>query len=429
MQGKSRIKILMCIVTASVMFQLAAIWHYIDYFDIYGYLPMPFIYDKHDTFMDFYNVLYWAGESGRYTEWNSVYPPINFLFLQFVSWILLGPTNGLDAFKLRELGVVPVFICVGYFLFPLLALRCKPFVDFKLWQKSLFYLFAITGAPFLYALERGNLILITSLFLALVFSDSRLVRVSVVAILINIKPYFALLLLVPVAQRQWSEAIKTGLAAGSFFVATGLLLGGDFLSFFSNLIGFGQSDNVFSLREVMNFPASISAFSYLFKSPAFSMGASQSIAALAATAPTAVELAKVSLLTIILALVLVKGRAFGREELVALMLTLITNIGVSIGGYSLLFYFVLIPVFIKMRYWGIYVLIICLLFLPLDAVTLLDEPIGRQLAYLSGEWVSVTWSLGIGSLIRPLINFLLLILIGVELAGRTIKMPASVPNI
>jgi len=71
---KNKINVLMWLLGVCTILQLAAVVHYVNYFDAYGYLPAPFIYDKHDTFMDFFNVLYWAGDEGRYTDWHSVYP-------------------------------------------------------------------------------------------------------------------------------------------------------------------------------------------------------------------------------------------------------------------------------------------------------------------------------------------------------------------
>ena len=67
-----------------------------------GYLPSPFVYDKADTFMDFFHTMYWADEPGRYTDWGSVYPPLNFLFLKGARWLLFGQVHESDAFTLRD---------------------------------------------------------------------------------------------------------------------------------------------------------------------------------------------------------------------------------------------------------------------------------------------------------------------------------------
>jgi hypothetical protein len=402
--------------------QLAAVVHYVNYFDAYGYLPAPFIYDKHDTFMDFFNVLYWAGDEGRYTDWHSVYPPINFLLLQFLSWIFLGETNGLDAFKLRELTAgLPIFICLAYLLLPILTLRCKLFSDFKFWQKTLLYFFALSGGPFLFALERGNLIFVAPVFLALAFDKSKFFRVLSVAILINIKPYFVLLLIAPVAERQWREMMESALVAGGLFVVSGVLLGGDFLSFFTNLLGFGQSNSLFSLREVMAFPSSVSAFSYVLRAGTFNLGFFGGESEIFSLLAACVEFVKIAVLIFSMAVLFMRGRIAHRGEKITVILFVISNMGVSVGGYSMLFYALLFPVLINMRYWKFYIAVVCLLFIPLDVVSLMEEPIGRQMAYLSDGPVFVTWVFGIGSAIRPLLNLLMLSVLVWELYCRSYK--------
>jgi hypothetical protein len=417
---KIKINILMWLVGICTLFQLIAIVYYIDYFDTYGYLPTPFIYNKFDTFMDFFNVMYWAGDSGRYTDWHSVYPPINFLLLQFVSWIFLGPTNGLGAVKLRELtNDIPAFICIAYLLLPIFVLRSKLFFDFKFWQKTIFYFFVISGTPFLFALERGNLILAVPVFLAIVFDKSKFWRILGVAILINIKPYFVLLLIAPAAERQWREMIESALVAGGIFVASGLILGGDFLSFFANLLGFGQSNSLFSLREVMAFPSSVSAFSYVLRGETFSLGFFEG--PMFAQIAAGVEFVKIALLVLSLAVLLMRGRIAQRGEQIAMALFMISNLGVSIGGYSMLFYMLLLPVLIKMRYWKFYIVVVCLLFMPIDVITLLEEPIGSQVPYMSDGSVFVTWTLGLGSIVRPLLNLLMLAILTLELYRRNDK--------
>ena len=52
--------------------QAAAVAYYLFFLNSHGYLPTPFIYDKSDTFMDFFHTMIWADRDGRYTEWGSV---------------------------------------------------------------------------------------------------------------------------------------------------------------------------------------------------------------------------------------------------------------------------------------------------------------------------------------------------------------------
>ena len=49
-----------------------------------GYLPQPFVFDTNDTFMDWFNTAYWAHHPGAYDIWQSIYPPLSFVFLKLV---------------------------------------------------------------------------------------------------------------------------------------------------------------------------------------------------------------------------------------------------------------------------------------------------------------------------------------------------------
>lgn len=57
------------------------------FFFLESYLPAPFVVNKNDTFMDFYNVFHWSMREGAYTEWASVYPPVNFLIIGVFKYI------------------------------------------------------------------------------------------------------------------------------------------------------------------------------------------------------------------------------------------------------------------------------------------------------------------------------------------------------
>ena len=96
----------------------------------------------------------------------------------------------------------------------------------------------------------------------------------------------------------------------------------------------------------------------------------------------------------------------------------ITNLGTWVGGYSIVFYAALIPVFNKMRSKWLYFTILSLLAFPLDIFPLLVQYIGQQYSYLSNSYIDVTWTLGLGSLLRPIANMLLLLIIAYDLLGK-----------
>ena len=74
----------------------------------------------------------------------------------------------------------------------------------------------------------------------------------------------------------------------------------------------------------------------------------------------------------------------------------------------------------------VHLTIVLLIFLPLDVVTLFTEPLGPFASYLSWSIPSVHWSLSLGAVVRPLLNFFLMLAISAEFFVRS--FPAPVEN-
>jgi hypothetical protein len=405
----------------------AAVAYYLFFLISHGYLPTPFIYDKFDTFMDLFNTMDWGSRDDRYTVWKSVYPPLSFLFVNALHWLLIG-AHGIEmnSILLREEGMgVILFFVASYLFIPAFVVTREYWKAFSIPEKILIYFIGITSTPMLFALERGNLVIFALLFLPLLFTRSAYSRLAALAMLVNLKPYFILLFLVYVIKRQWNNlAVALGMAGG-LYLLTSVILDSDLLALPGNLIGFSQNA-LFSYREVLAMPSSVSALSYVLESympqqggfsrlawlpvdPAL-IGASLDVMKWAVQAWTIVVLARV-------------GKALSTDVLLAMLLVMITNMGMSVGGYTLIFYFALLPVFSGMRLrWG-YLAIIALMSLPLDLLTLARDtkPPQRGPFYFSGVRWNVEWTLGAGSVVRPLLNLLLLALMAWEFAGARSK--------
>jgi hypothetical protein len=88
---------------------------YYYYLSNHGYLPSPFILDKNNTLMDFYNPLFWVIKDGFYTTFNSVYPALNYFFLKMFS-LGINPDQIINPFQLRNdfpiLGIIISFIYI-----------------------------------------------------------------------------------------------------------------------------------------------------------------------------------------------------------------------------------------------------------------------------------------------------------------------------
>ncbi|OIQ88008.1 hypothetical protein GALL_301000 [mine drainage metagenome] len=404
---------------------LATVFFFLS-FKRHGYLPSPFVYDKTDTFMDLFNTMFWAGHEGRYETWKSVYPPFVFLLLDAVRNMFVPPMTYPSPHALRS-GAhgLQLALVAAYFVLPALALGLRIWDDFNLKEKLLLYVTAVSSLPFLFALERGNLILLATPLLTLLLGKSPRWRVLALMLLINIKPYFALLLFAYVAKKYWDELFVAVLATGAMYLVTATLINANFTSMLFNLVSFGQNANVFSLREMLSFPSSVSAFAAVLSTSRF-IDSKYAIDWLNATWLAGfIEICKWGLIAWALAALFRVGKEIGICAVFAVLIVITTNLSTSVGGYSLIFYFALIPVIKGLRYAPVYFLLLAAIYLPLDPILpLVRNDIGTQISFLAGRAVDVHWTLGLATALRPWLNLLLLAVMAFEFSRSHI--PASV---
>jgi hypothetical protein len=408
-------------VSTILLLNIAGFFYYIYFLTENGYLPSPFLYDKSDTFMDLFNVLYWTYDDGRYTEWGSVYPPINFIFLRFFNFVFVGSVFG-DAALMRENSqFVIAGVCLIYLTIPALILKLAYWRDFTRNEKILIYFAIVLSSPLLFTLERGNVILMAPLILALAISKIGVARIFSIALLINIKPYFALLMIYYIARNNWKGFVTCSLLSGLIFAITGLVLDNQFLEFFRNLFSYSQETELYSLREVMALPSSVSAFSYIlrhldevgvkFDTGSLSTGRIEAIVYL-------VEITKWGVLAIALAALFMRSKQMRDMEIFTSLVVVISNLGIWVGGYTFILYVTLIPMFISMRNKWLYISLLSLIAMPLDVIPMMSDYIGMHYSYLAAEHIEIMWTLGLGSVIRPLANVTLLILLTYEFLAR-----------
>lgn len=396
-------------IAAIALLNAAGVLYFANYFLENGYLPGPFVYDKSDTFMDLFNPMYWAYDDGRYTEWGSVYPPLSFLILKIVNIVFSGSSLG-DPFLIRDDSpLVIAGFCLMCMAIPAALLVGKYWWNFSRSEKLLLYVAIISSAPMLFSIERGNMIVLCPALLGLAIGRIGVIRSFSIALLINIKPYLALLLFYYVVRRNWRGFVVCSGLAGLIFVVSGLFLDGNFPVFFANLFCFSQDDGIFSLREVMSLPSSISAFSYVLNNPdgylIVSSYLSQESVALIINL---LEAVKWGVLLFSLVVLIARSSVMRDAEIIALLVVAITNLGVWVGGYTYILYISLIPVFLSMRASWLYLVLLIVIAAPLDVIPLVDESTGVQYSFLSNAFVDVHWTLGLASLVRPVVNFFLL---------------------
>jgi len=402
-----------------LLFNVAGFLYYIHFSIVNGYLPSPFLYDKSDTFMDLFNALHWAYDDGRYTDWGSIYPPLSFFILKFINFVCAGREHGAPAIMRENSQFVIAGFCLIYLAVPAVVLKTRSWQDFQRIEKCLIYFVIVLSAPMLFTLERGNLILLTPILLAFTLSKIGITRSVCIALLINVKPYFALLMIYYIARKNLKWFTICFLLSGLIFAISGVALDDHFFVFFTNMFNFSQEAGLFSLREVMAMPSSVSSFSYVLKNPAGAMLVSGHLnSPMIAIFVYIIETVKWIVLVISLAVVVIRSRQMRDAEIISLLVVAICNLGIWVGGYTYILYIALIPVFIKMCTKWLYIGLILLIAIPLDTIPLLSDFIGEQYSYLAAAHVNIWWTLGLGSVIRPIANLILLLLLSCEFLAR-----------
>lgn len=401
-----------------LLLNLAGFLYHIKFFIANGYLAGPFIFDTSDTFMDFFNPLYWAYEDGKYTQWRSIYPPLNFSILRLLNFLFSGGVFH-DAKTFRENSTPLIYgLLFIYATAPAYVLSLSYWHKFSRNEKVLIYFCTLISAPALFALERGNLIILTPIFLALTLSTIGLKRAFFIAMLVNIKPYFFVLIFYYVVKRDWQWLTVCVALAGFTFILFGLYVGDNYLIFFENILTFTNNPKLVSIREVLSMPSSMAAYSIALKHPDISLIFRSYSGVDGSTMANIIQLLNILALLGTMITIFIKSKLISGREALAFLTIFIVNLGFFIGGYSMILYVALIPILTSMRYKFYYSLVLALLAAPLDVISFSGAFVNVQLSYLSGNYVNVFSGLTLGALVRPFLNIFLLLLMAYEVSLR-----------
>lgn len=188
-------------------------------FRINGYLPAPFVFDVSDTFMDWFNTAYWSHHPGAYDVWNTIYAPLSFVITRLLGDPRCYANAPLDA---RDCDIV------GLIAIPLIFLACVVLSGVAFYRRdratALFRTTGIAiGGPMLFALERGNLIMIAYFAFVLIYGDflkSRSAFAATAAAMINLKSYLLFPLMALAVKRQWRLLEVCGIATLAIYLLT-----------------------------------------------------------------------------------------------------------------------------------------------------------------------------------------------------------------
>lgn len=422
----------------SFLLQIISFGYFFAFLIDKGYLPSPFVDDKFDTFMDLYHTIWWSDNDGRYTVWGSVYPPINFLFLKIMSALAFPLGSRGNSFDLRAENITPgILIFALHFIGPFWVVFQREWAYFRFSQRALMAGIAAISPIFLFSAERGNLIILSLFFLPWLLSEEQEnAHPWLLAVLINLKPYFALLLLAYIFRGDWRRFLQAMALSGAVFIITGLMLDSNFPLFLTNILNFAGNEAVFSGRAVLALPASLSAFSYaigIYMKGSAAPGLYESVLA---AMPSLIETAKLIFLLLALWGLYVGRSRIKVTESFCLLIFLAVNMGVWAGGYSQIFYFATVPVLIRTERRKIILALIGFIFFPLDLITLYEAPPVSGFSFFSEigffsslNRIEVIWQLGLGSVARPVLNSILIVVFSSLLIRRSqLNVSKESPN-
>lgn len=176
---------------------------------LYGYLPQPFFYEPFDIYADWFNTAFWSRDSGTYDVWKTLYPPLSFVILRILGIDSCYPRGraydasaGLAARDCDWVGVASIY---GFLIIDIVLIY---YVLRKVDRRTAIprTICVGLGLPMLDGVERGNLVLISFLFLILAFCPilkSARARWLSIGLAINLKVYLIGAVIALLLKRRW----------------------------------------------------------------------------------------------------------------------------------------------------------------------------------------------------------------------------------
>lgn len=381
--------------------------HITKFFLSRGFLPQPFVFDANDTFMDWFNTAYWAHNGHAYDIWKTIYTPLSFVFLKLFGTSSCYQNAPYDARDCDVLGIVSVL--ASY-------LACAVVAGVAFYRNdrrtALFRTISFgLGLPLLYALERGNLIMVGFVFFALIFGN--LVRSTAgiavcAAIAINFKNYLLFPMFAYAVKRDWRRLEVAGLATIFLYLVTIAIYGsGTPIELANNLqawfIGVASNiwDQVYYSTSYTPFLA-FDNFSY----PIRDFVEQRTLDAVKTTIEIVIPLSRgICLLVLLGSWLYPNALTKHRVGFFALMQSFVAQ---SPGGYGMILMTFLVFLEPWNKEWGTRVAIVCayVLSIPNDWV-LGNFYTYERSVWLSGRIADTAFGLSVGALARPAIILVL----------------------
>lgn len=367
-----------------------------------GYLPQPFFYEPQDTWMDWFNTAYWSHHPGAYDTWGTIYPPLSFVVLKYLTFggcYTFGeqyPSRDCDWYGVITLHLIYVMNVI---------LIAKTFIKLDRRTALPRSIALAVGLPMLFAFERGNIILLCFTCLMLAYGPlvrSARLRWVFAGLAINFKVYLIGTVFAQLLNRRWRWFEGAMLATILVYLVSFAIIGEGtpremFLNISTYAIAF-QAASLLDLWYAVTYKPLISLLSGEGFSILNVVGSKQ--VEIWSTILPAIIWSVVALIAFAACAAAFRPRVVPTYRLVALSIAaaLVTS---EAGGYTMMF--LLLFVFMEPwrgfgRIWSIVsAYILCI---PADFPIVWVPPVTRE-SFLGGTSVVAQYAVGIGPFLRP----------------------------
>ncbi|RYG93888.1 MAG: hypothetical protein EON58_17420, partial [Alphaproteobacteria bacterium] len=130
------------------------------------YFPQPMFYDVGDTWMDWFNPADFSHRPGAYDTYKTIYPPLTYVILNLITQGSCYENGGAGLGRECDvLGIASLHLIYVLCIF----LTAKVFLKIDRRTALPRSITVSIGLPMLWALDRGNVILITYIFVLLAY--------------------------------------------------------------------------------------------------------------------------------------------------------------------------------------------------------------------------------------------------------------------
>ena len=215
--------------------------------------------DSDKTFSDFFDSIFYSNDM-PYTKWQVIYPPLVTVFYDFlgnfiVPFVDLNVPDPSHALRDSQMGLM-IYGAITVITLGAMRILFKRFLeDDDVLTKTIFILI-VFSYPVIYAIERGNNILISLLFLILYNSEDRRIRyLSYVflSLAAGFKIYPLILGLLILREKRYKEAIVCALIGTAFLLLPFILTDGNLFILIENIFSYSKDETPFGFINIDQF--------------------------------------------------------------------------------------------------------------------------------------------------------------------------------